>query len=145
MVAWYCRSSGKERGVNGLAQMLNAAMYIGYSGSGDDGRAELERNAPVIVYLLAKIARKHLLIAPVIEARALAASPLQPDGQGEAPPGTRWEPGRCFQRDFYYWLTLPRAEGGAGLIQSTADLSAFYYRTEHDEFLLGVYVDEMMT
>ena len=53
--------------------------------------------------------------------------------------------GRRFRRDFYYWLTLPRAEGGAGLIQSTADLSAFYYRTEHDEFLLGVYVDEMMT
>ena len=29
--------------------------------------------------------------------------------------------GRRFQRDFYYWLTRPRAEGGAGLIQSTAD------------------------
>ena len=84
MVAWYRRSSGKECSVN-------AAMYVGYSGCGDDGRAELECNAPVIVCLLARVARKHLLIAPVVEARALAASPLSPDGQGEAPPGTRWE------------------------------------------------------
>ena len=52
--------------------------------------------------------------------------------------------GRRFQRDFYYWLTRPRAEGGAGLIQSQADLSVFYYRTEHDEFLLGVYVDDLI-
>ena len=91
MVAWYRRSSGKTCNVNGLAQMLNAAMYVGYSGRGDEGRAELERNAPVIVYLLARVARKHNLIAPVVAARALADSPLSPDGQGEAPPGTRWE------------------------------------------------------
>ena len=91
MVAWYIRSAGKECEVNGLAQMLNAAMFIGYSGRGDEGRAELECNAPVVVYLLAKVARKHVLIAPVVAARALADSPLSPDGQGEAPPGTRWE------------------------------------------------------
>ena len=91
MVAWYGRSSYKECSVNGLAQMLNAAMFIGYSGRGDDGRAELVRNAPVIVYLLARVARKHVLIAPVVAARALANSPLSPDGQGEAPPDARWE------------------------------------------------------
>ena len=91
MVAWYVRSSGKECKVNGLAQMLNAAMFIGYSGRGDEGRAELVRNAQVIVYLLAKVARKHVLIAPVVAARALADSPLPPNGQGEAPPDTRWE------------------------------------------------------
>ena len=71
--------------------MLNAAMFVGYSGCGDDGRAELECNAPVIVYLLAKVARKHVLVASVVEARALADSPLPPDGQGEAPPDARWE------------------------------------------------------
>ena len=42
--------------------------------------------------------------------------------------------GRRFQRDFYYWLTRPRAEGGAGLIQSQADLSVFYYRQSTTSF-----------
>ena len=50
--------------------------------------------------------------------------------------------GRRFQRDFYYWLTLPRAEGGAGLIQSTADLSVFYYRRYHVQAPPGWRVDQ---
>ena len=63
IVVWYHRSAGLEHGVNGLAQMLNSAMRIGYSDDGPDGEQELKSNAIVIMCLLANVARKHLLIA----------------------------------------------------------------------------------